>query len=198
MSRQSACHECGTLVLFPEHFTGARYHCPRCHALLHRRGQQLRHVTVLAATALIFFIPLLFLPILNLGVMGIQTEATLIEALWALYQNGYELIAFLILATGVIVPALMMVLLLWLLIPLRLHRRTGHHAALFRLYEHLREWGMVEVYLISIMVAIIKLQKMAALHLGAGLLFFALFALSFYITIIWFNPEDVWDDDALK
>lgn len=197
MKQNSACPECGSLVTFPAHFSDARYHCPRCHALLHRRGQRLLYVIMMAATALILLVPLLFLPILNLNVMDMQSEATLMGTLWALYRSDYQMIAILMLFTGVIVPALMMLTLLLLLIPLRRHQRTGWHARLYHLYEHAKEWGMAEVYLLGILVSIIKLQKMASLYFGSGIIFFGLFSLVFYITVVWFNPEDIWDEDAI-
>jgi uncharacterized paraquat-inducible protein A len=59
------------------------------------------------------------------------------------------------------------------------------------------EWGMAEVYLISIVVSMVKLHKMGTLHIGLGFYVFIFFFIAYYITIVWFNPDDIWIDDAL-
>jgi len=193
----TACRECGILVSMPEHLSLSQYRCPNCNALLHRRGQPFSHVIIMAAASLLLFVPLTFLPVLSLNIMGMQSEATLFEALWQLYRDGYHIIAVLSLMTGLLLPPIMMVLLLLILVPLRWGYRPQKVALYYRIYDHAREWGMAEVYLISIMVAIIKLSKMATLHVGLGLYMFVFFFITFYITTVWFNPDDIWDDDAL-
>ncbi|WP_446941597.1 paraquat-inducible protein A [Pseudomonas aeruginosa] len=80
---------------------------------------------------------------------------------------------------------------------------AGHIGMLlYRGYHHLREWGMLEVYLMGILVSIVKLIDMADLSLGIGLACFV--ALLF--TQVWLevtmSPHQVWealggeDDDA--
>lgn len=192
----TACPQCGALVGVPSRFTPARYHCPRCKAMLHRRGQPFSYIIVMAVTTLLLFIPLTFLPILSLNVMGMERSATLFEALWQLFKDGYELIAMVSILTSLLLPVGMMVLLLSILLPLRSGKRPQNVALYYRVYEHARGWGMVEVYLISIIVAVIKLSDMATLHIGMGLYVFIFFAVSFYITTVWFNPDDIWDEDA--
>lgn len=192
----TACPQCGTLVRVPSHFMRARYHCPRCKAMLHRKGQPFAYIIVMAVTTLMLFMPLTFLPILSLNVMGMERSATLFEALWQLFLDGYALIAIVSILTSLLLPVGMMVLLLSILIPLHMGKRPQNVAVYYRAYEHAREWGMVEVYLISTIVAVIKLSDMATLHIGAGLYVFIFFAVTFYITTVWFNPDDIWDEDA--
>ncbi len=194
----TACKECGTLVNMPEHLSPSQYRCPRCNALIHRRGQSFTDVIIMATTSLLLFVPLTFLPVLSLNIMGMESTATLFKALWQLYRDGYYIIAVISMLTGLLLPVFMMAVLLMILVPLRLGYRRKQVAFYYRLYEAMREWGMAEVYLISIMVAIIKLSKMATLHVGLGLYMFVFFFITFYITTVWFNPEDIWDDDALS
>jgi paraquat-inducible protein A len=195
--QQTACHECGVLVALPDHLSSSQYRCPRCDALLHRRGQPFSHIIVMAVSTLLLFIPLTFLPILSLEIMGMQSSATLFEALWHLVTDGYPVIAVLSIVTALVLPVSLMVLLLLILVPLRMGYRPNYVARYYRAYEHAREWGMVEVYLISVAVAIIKLSDMAALNVGPGLVIFIFFAMSFYITTVWFNPDDIWERDVV-
>lgn len=130
--------------------------------------------------------------------MGMQSSATLFEALWRLFEDGYPMIALLSILTALLLPVTLMVLLLLILLPMRMGYRPRYVARYYRAYEHAIEWGMVEVYLISIAVAIIKLSDMAVLHIGPGLFVFIFFAMTFYITTVWFNPDDIWDSDAVR
>jgi paraquat-inducible protein A len=195
--KETACKECGILVRMPAAIDFSHYHCPRCHGLLYRRGQPFSFVIVMAVTTLLFFVPLTFLPILDLSIMGLESRSTLFDALWMVYRDGYYFIAILAMLTGVLIPVIMMLLLLAILIPLKLGYRPQRVSLYYRFYEHLMEWGMAEVYLISIVVSMVKLHKMGTLHIGLGFYVFIFFFISYYITIVWFNPDDIWIDDAL-
>ncbi|WP_457596049.1 paraquat-inducible protein A [Hydrogenimonas sp.] len=197
-TKETACPECGVIVTIPKKMDFSRYHCPRCDGLLYRRGQKFSHIIVMAVTTLALFVPLTFLPILDLDIMGLEAKSTLFEALWMVYQDGYHLIAFISMLTGLLIPVFMMLLLLRILVPLHLGIRPKKVALYYRLYEKMREWGMAEVYLVAVVVAIVKLHKMGTLHIGAGFFDFLFFFITFYITTVWFNPDDIWLDDALE
>ena len=194
---ETACKECGVLVKLPVTIDFSHFHCPRCHALLYRRGQPFKYVIVMAVTALALFTPLTFLPILDLNIMGLDSKATLFDAIFTLYRDGHPFIAAIALMTGVMVPVAMLVTLLAMLVPLELGYRPKTVARFYRLYEKMDEWGMAEVYLISIVVAMVKLNGMGSLHIGLGFYMFIFFFIAFYITTVWFNPDDIWLDDAL-
>ncbi|WP_456450739.1 paraquat-inducible protein A [Hydrogenimonas sp.] len=195
--QETACKECGVIVRLPLHFGGSQYRCPRCDGLLYRRGQPFGYIIVMAATSLLLFAPLTFLPILDLNIMGLETRSTLFEALWMVYRDGYYGIAFVAMMTGLLIPVIMMALLLMILVPLRHGYRPRNVALYYRLYEKMREWGMAEVYLISIVVAMVKLHGMGTLHIGLGFYIFIFFFITFYITTVWFNPDDIWFDDEM-
>ncbi|NPA29176.1 MAG: paraquat-inducible protein A [Epsilonproteobacteria bacterium] len=197
-SETTACKECGVLVSVPLHLGIGQYRCPRCEGLLYRRGQPFSHVIVMALAALTLFLPLLFLPILDLNIMGQENSATLFKAFWVVYKDGYYLIALLALWTGILAPVAMLVLLLAILLPIHFGHRPHWIRHAYRLYETMREWGMAEVYLISIVVSMVKLHGMGTLHIGPGFYIFILFFLTFFITTVWFNPDDIWLDDALE
>lgn len=182
----------------PFHLSVSQYRCPRCDALVYRRGQPFMHIIIMAVTTLVLFIPLTFLPILDLNIMSLEAKATLFEALWMVYKDGYYFIALLSMFTGLLLPVFTMVLLLLILIPLQYGYRPEKVSLYYRIYEKMLDWGMVEVYLISIIVSIVKLHKMGTLHIGLGFYDFIFFFLTFYITTVWFNPDDIWTTDALE
>jgi len=196
--KTTACKDCGLLLTLPLHRRHHQFRCPRCDGLIYRRGEPFGFIISMAVTTLILFIPLTFLPILDLDIVGLRSQATLFEAIWRVYEDGYRFIAIISMATGLLLPVAATTLLLAILVPLQLGRRPKSVARYYRLYETLLDWGMVEVYLIGVIVAIVKLHKMGTLHIGLGLIDFFFFALTFYITTIWFNPDDIWNDDVLQ
>ncbi len=196
----TACKECGALVAQPAVDREHQYYCPRCDAMLYRSGQEFHYIILMALSSIILFFPAILLPILTLNIAGMEQSTTLVEAVWSFFGDGYTFIAVLVLLSGIIIPFLMLTLILMILIPIHYGVSPRKVATLFNLYEHLTEWSMGEVYLISILVAIIKLQKMAMLIIGEGFFLFIAFLITMYITMVWFNPHDIWhqqksDDD---
>lgn len=88
------------------------------------------------------------------------------------FESGYTAISLLITFIGIIIPFFMLILIMSILIPLKFGKDAKFVSKPLKFYEHLLKWQMAEVYMISIVVAIIKLQKMATLHIGLGFYFF--------------------------
>lgn len=193
----TACRDCGIIIDVDDFDSTHQYACPRCHSVFYRPGESFTLVMVMAITALLFFVPVFFLPILSLEIMGQSHSVTLMEAVWYFVKDGYLIIAIIAAASGVFIPLTLLGLILMMVIPLRLGYDPRSVAAIFRTYERLSGWAMAEVYLVSIFVAMVKLGGMAKLSVDFGLFSFSFFLITFYITIIWFNPHDLWNQDEL-
>jgi len=191
--KQTACKDCGVIIEVDNFDDTHQYSCPRCHSVFYRPGQPFDLVLVMAITALLFFIPATFLPIMTLEILGQFHSVTLFEAVWFFVNDGYIIIAIIAAASGVIIPLGLLILILMMIIPLKLGAPASSVRVFFRSYEHLTGWAMAEVYLVSIFVAIIKLGGMAELTLDFGLYSFFFFLVTFYITLNWFNPDDLWN-----
>jgi len=195
---QTACRDCGVVIDVDDFDTTHQYSCPRCHSVFYRPGESFTLVIVMAITASLFFVPTLFLPIMTIEIMGHSHSVTLMEAVWFFASDGYLIIAIIAAASGVLVPLTLLGLILMMVIPVSLGYDPRSVASLFRLYEQLSGWSMAEVYLVSIFVAMVKLGGMAKLSVDFGLFSFLFFLITFYITIIWFNPHDLWNQDVLE
>ena len=195
--KETACKDCGIIVNLPTKINFSQYRCPRCNALLFRRGQPFSYIITMASTSLMLFLPMTYLPILDLNIMGLDSSSTLFEALWMVYKDGYYFIAFVAMMTGMLIPVAMLTLLLFILVPLKYGYQPRKVALYYRLYEKMSEWGMAEVYLIAIIVSMVKLHGMGTLHIGPGFVIFIFFFITFYIATVWFNPDDIWLDNAV-
>ncbi|QIH08151.1 MULTISPECIES: paraquat-inducible protein A [unclassified Pseudomonas] len=189
-----ACHECDLLMRREPLAAGEKSCCPRCgYELAAHRHQWRRRCFALVLTALLLYIPANFLPIMHLTLLGQTRSDTLWTGVVGLYDSGMQGVAILVLLSSMVIPLLKLLCQLLVLLSLhfRIALRTG--MLLYRSYHHLREWGMLEVYLIGILVSIVKLVDIADLSLGIGLACFV----ALLLTQIWLemsmSPHQVWD-----
>lgn len=196
--KHTACKDCGIIIDINNFNSSTEYACPRCNTVFHRPGESFDLVLVMSITSLLFFIPASFLPILTLTIMGQVHSVTLIQAVLYFANDGYLIIAIIAAGSGVIIPLVLLSLIIMMIIPIKLGSGLEFVKVFYRLYEHLSAWAMAEVYLISIFVAIVKLSGMAELNLDFGLISFGFFLITFYVSIVWFNPNDLWSKNALE
>ena len=190
-----ACHECDLLMHHPHVGEEQKATCPRCgYELVVHRTQMRRRCLALVLTALILFIPANFLPIIKLNILGQNAVDTVWSGVVGLYHSGMQGVAVVVFLCSMLVPLLKLLCQLFVL--LSLSRPTWKPSAIgcYRVYHHMREWGMLEVYLFGIIVSIVKLIDMADLHLGVGLACF----IALMLTQVWLevtmSPHQVWQE----
>jgi paraquat-inducible protein A len=196
--KQTACKDCGVIIDIESFDDSKEYSCPRCHTVFYRAGESFDLVLVMVITSFLFFIPATFLPIMTLEIMGQTHSVTLFEAVWFFVNDGYVIIALIAAGAGVVIPLSILFLIIMMIIPIKLGYGRGYVKTFYRWYVHMSTWAMAEVYLISIFVAIVKLGGMAELQLDFGLFSFGFFIIAFYISIIWFNPNDLWNTNVIQ
>ncbi len=189
-----ACHDCDLLQRLPATPT-AILRCPRCDAVLVRRS---RDGLDRALALLVAAVPLLVManvfPIVEVEVSGNQSEATLLGAVFALQGQGVAAVAWLVAATTLLVPALDIAVLLYLLVPVRLARIPPHFAAVYRLARALRPWGMVEVFLLGVLVSLVKLSTLATVVPGIALWSFGALMIVLAASSSAFDGHALWEE----
>jgi paraquat-inducible protein A len=124
---------------------------------------------------------------------GVSSHTTLLGAVIALAGAGRALVAGIVLATTILFPLLQLTVLFYLLVPARNQGPPAGFDWLVRSIQSLRPWGMIEVFLLGVLVAIVKLSSMAAIVPGAAL--WAYVALTVLLTaVLSFDPRRLWDD----
>ncbi len=189
-----ACHECDLLMRKPQIGDGERVECPRCgYELYTHRHQVVRRSLALVIAALLLYVPANFLPIMQLNLLGRASEDTVWSGVLGLYDSGMQGIAALVFLCSMAVPLLKLLCQLAVLASIRLDLGRSYGLLLYRIYHHLREWGMLEVYLMGILVAIVKLADMADLSLGLGLFcFVALLLVQVWLEVT-MSPHQIWE-----
>lgn len=145
-------------------------HCARCDAVLYRASRlDLDRWLALTATAAIAFAIANVCPVVRISLQGLHNEATLWQSAAALAHGPAAPIALPAALAIIVVPFLQIALLAWILVHARVGRRAPGFARAMRMLVALRPWSMVEVGLLGILVAVIKLAGFVEVAPGAGL-----------------------------
>lgn len=174
-----ACHNCDALLYEAEEH-GFRARCPRCNSVL-TTGREGAIDRVLAASVMTISLILcaMFLPFLTIEVAGQQLNAAVFDAVIAAGENAWPLaIAVGILILGL--PICRSLALIWILAPVRMgYRPLPLAKPAFRFVIEMRQWSMVEVFVIGVVVALVKIIALATVGLGEAFwLFIALSAVA--------------------
>lgn len=177
-----ACHECDLLQTEPALAPGQTARCVRCGAVLARNPpDSLDRTLALTLTAAILYVIANAWPLVGLEMQGRRVEVTLIGAVQALWSEGMTPVAALVFGTALLFPLLELAMIMVVLIPLRLGRVSPRMAPFFRLVRSVQPWGMVEVFLLGMLVSLVKLSHMATVLLGPA--FWAMAALILTVTL---------------
>jgi paraquat-inducible protein A len=187
------CHDCGLFLrakALPERSTAK---CPRCGAGLYRRTHRgIDHAIALSLTGLVLFAIANIFPFMTFKLEGRAQVSTLITGVWEFLGQGLWPLAVLVLACTIVIPLAIILGTLAVLIPVRYGLRVRGLGHLFRLVETMRPWAMMEVFMLGVLVAYVKLTDLATLEIGPAL--FAFTALIFVLAAAEssIEPREVW------
>ena len=189
-----ACPDCDLVQRLPELAPGASARCPRCGKELWRRREDSLNRTLALATASAFLYVLAnSVPMLGLTVAGREAFTTVAGGAQQLWQGDHQFVAALVLLTAVVAPALQIGFMLAIVLGAQRRRPRKWVGELLRYHPTASTWSMLEVMMIGVLVALIKIADYATVI--PGLAMFALGVLIFLLAAIQasFDPREVWD-----
>jgi paraquat-inducible protein A len=189
-----ACHECDLLHRVEPLPDGAAARCTRCGAVLYRqKPNSLDRSLALTMAGLIVFVLANAFPLLAFKLQGQVKEATLMTAVRDLYAQGWGEVGLVVFITSVLVPLIYLLGMLYILLPLKFNRVPRHLAEVFRLVRSLQPWGMMEVFMLGILVSVVKLMKMATIVPGISLYCFAVLIFILAGSMASLDPRIIWE-----
>lgn len=190
------CHDCRLTARRRTIPRGYAAHCPRCDALLHaRRTNSLSRTWALLIAAAICYVPANTLPVSTFTWLGRGNPDTIISSVKALFADGDAPIALLLFFASICVPVMKLVLLSWLAATVHFRSlwRPRDRTVIFRLVEVIGRWSMLDVFVISILVALVKLGAMAKVEAGPGAVAFCAVVVLTMFAARTFDPRLIWD-----
>ncbi len=188
-----SCPRCGLVQTVPPVPRGRRACCARCLATLPRAdgGRDNSAAAALALAALIVYPLAVSLPLIGIEKFGHSQRSSVLEGVSALLGHGHLLVGLVVLLCSVVLPPAKLVALL--VISLGHGLGSAHRAFTWRLVEWTGRWGMLDVLLVAILVAVLKLGDLVSVTVGPGLAAFTLCVGLSLAAAAAFDPHRLWE-----
>lgn len=145
----------------------------------------------MAVAALITLVIAQCFPIIALNAQGMTSQATLFDAVSSLWAGQMRVVAAVVFFTTTLFPSMELLALLYVLLPLRAGTLPPGFRHVIRFLQWLRPWGMIEVFMLGVLVTTVKMISLARVIPGAGLFAFA--ALTVLLALVSrFDPHRLW------
>lgn len=149
-------------------------------------------VVALSLSALVLYPAAILLPIMEIHRFGFDSQASIWTGMVGLYADGHGWIASVILLFSIVAP----IGKLGLLLVVCLGRATmgdRDRSLAYGLVERLGRWGMVDVMLVAILIAVVKLGDVVTVTPGAGAAVFGAVVLLSMVASGMFEPRMIWE-----
>lgn len=189
-----SCHVCGLVVSgLREGDTGR---CPRCNACLHlRKPGSVSRCWALLIAAYLLYIPANLLTIMETGTLLNYRQDTILSGIIHLWATGSQGIAAIVFIASIMVPLFKLLALTLLLISVQ--RRSIwlplERTRLYRLVELVGRWSMLDIYVVTILAALVQMGSLATVKAGPGAIAFGAVVVLTMFASIYFDPRLIWD-----
>ena len=195
----ASCHECGRLCRLPHggHAADFELLCTRCGSGLHyRKAHSLQRTWAFVIAAAICYVPANLFPVMTVITLGDADSETILSGAIYLLTNGMWPLALIVFVASICVPIAKIISLVTLLISV--HRRSSWRPAdrtrLYRATEAIGRWSMVDIYVDTILVALVSLGNLATIEAGTGAVFFGAVVVLTMFAAESFDPRLIWDN----
>jgi len=193
------CLECELVVAAHAADGPLRGCCPRCGArLVPRRPRSLATTAAFAVAGYILYLPANLFPVLTITRFGRTDTYTILGGVRDLAQAGLWPLALLVLVASIIVPGLKLAGLTWFIVAIRLRsaRLLRLRTALYRFIDFIGRWSNIDVFVVSIVTALVQFGTLTRIEPGPGIVSFAAVIVLTMIAVRAFDPRLMWDAAA--
>jgi paraquat-inducible protein A len=194
----ATCHTCDLLVRAPA--PGGHRDCPRCGSALHgtRHADSLTRTWALLASATLLLVPANIYPVMTVMRFGQGEPSTILAGVVHLIQDGAWPLGLLVFFASFVVPLSKIAALAFLLVSVQRGSpwRRRDRTVLFRITEVVGAWSMVDIFLVGILVALVRMDGLATVTPGSGATFFGAAVVLTMLAAHAFDPRLIWDRPA--
>jgi paraquat-inducible protein A len=189
-----SCRACGRVQPFVRSLTRPR--CVRCGAALHRRKpDSLARTWALLIAAALLYIPANLLPVMHTASLLGDEDDTIMSGIVYFWTSGDWPLAIIVFIASILVPMLKLIVLALLVISS--HQDSGwrpiERTRLYRLIEFIGRWSMLDVFVITLTVALVRFQSVAVITAGPGAIAFGSVVVLTMLASLQFDPRLIWD-----
>lgn len=186
------CHSCGQAGPVEE------WRCSRCQSPLHlRKPDSLQRTVALTISAALLYLPANLLPVLQIqSALKGSSQNTILSGVVQFWEDGDYPVALIIFVASVMIPILKFVAIATLCVGAYSGRWPRGMTRLYRVTDYIGRWSMVDVFVVSILVAVVQLGSVLSITPGAGAFAFAGVVVLMMIAAHSFDPRLLWDAAA--
>ncbi|MFZ5572747.1 MAG: paraquat-inducible protein A [Thermodesulfobacteriota bacterium] len=192
-----SCHSCH--LLLRRHHQARGMVCPRCGSRVHpRKPDSIQRTWALILAAFVFYIPANVLPITIVISLGHVQSDTIMSGVVYFILTGMWPIALVIFVASIFVPLMKLCILVFLLISVQCKSswRPKDRTRLYRITEIVGRWSMVDIFVVTILVALVNLGSLATIHAGPAAIYFSAVVVITMFAAMSFDPRLIWDTEA--
>lgn len=188
-----ACRHCDALYRKPRLLARQSALCSRCGSALGQASSaRLDRICAITVAALVTFVISQAFPIMELDINGITSDSSLFGALVVLWNENMQLVAAMVFCATTLFPLIEILALLYVLLPLRSGFVPPGFNQVLRMVQFVRPWGMLEVFVLGILVTVVKMVSIAHVTPETSLFAFGILALMLTFVAA-FEPRVLWD-----
>ncbi len=141
------------------------------------------------------YIPANLFPVMTVISLGKAQSDTILSGAIYLLVHGMWPLALIVVFASVIVPLLKLIALAFLLISVQKGSRwrPAERTKLYRIVEGVGRWSMTDIYVVTILVALVSLGNLATIEAGVGAIYFAGVVVATMLAAESFDPRLIWD-----
>ena len=191
-----SCHDCHLLNCIPKISAHEFAYCSRCGGELHqRKPNSIVRTWALLIAAMVFYIPANVLPMTITSALGTTQADTIMSGVIYFVTSGSWEIALVIFTASIFVPFMKFAILIYLLLSVQFKsiKRPKDRTRLYRFTEAIGRWSMLDIYVVTILVALVKLGFLADIEAGPAAIYFAAVVVTTMIAAESFDPRLIWD-----
>jgi len=187
------CEQCFTLHDEVPLEDGTKACCSECGAVLYRYDSRLiDHGLALSFTGIVCFMFANLFPLVQIEILGHGQFITIPKTIFSLFENGFYFVGILCTFLIFIFPFMIFTINMLLFTLLKMKRGKSLTKELLILLAHIKPWSMTDIFLISILVALVKLIGYAQIHIGIAFWALMIFVLIDLYLVKRIHLFDIW------
>jgi paraquat-inducible protein A len=194
-----SCDTCGLVQTVEPLRPGTAAECVRCGSFVAARtsARRLEVVAALSLAALVLYVPANIFPIMKMYMYGAYSESTVWDGIVLLMQYDQWLVAVIVFLASMVIPLVKLAGLFSLVVTVRMGwgRRLRSRTSLYKFIDAIGPWAMLDVFLLAVLVALVKLNTWAKVIPGPGLVAFTAVVVLTMLASAAFDPKLIWSAD---
>lgn len=186
------CSVCSNSIAAPEDLRDP-LDCDRCGHQNHRlKPRSIQMTLIYSMTALIFMIPANLLPFMSIELYGNRNSSTIWSGILSLAEAGSWPIAVIVFFASLVIPLVKLLVLFYLALTARHGQHAKFKTRLYNMVEAIGRWSMLDIFLLAVLVAIMKLGPWTRVEPRMGSMMFALVVIFTMLASASFDPQLLW------